>query len=333
MMKRIYVGPKLTTIENNDFFDGSITLFDSTATFEYWNPDNIPHEVSIYNEGLAKITEPTEVMAHHPLTVSKCKFPENVRMICLNPLSVLQTLDDKIQTRGLLSGLVPMLDYRTIKGKDFNYEQLRALSDELVVQLPVGSGGSKTFLCNPENHEQIRATLVPDKDYSISAYQRENTPYNVHCIVGNDRIEVLPPSQQLLEISDKIEFIGSDFEIEIPSNIKAKFIQHSSTICNRVQALGYRGVLGIDYIHANDELYFIEINPRFQGSTRQVDALLKKSGLPSIFDYNYRAFNGDTMPCTKHMEASIFSRDHLKASSPEKPPFNPKQDAVEKICL
>uniref|UniRef100_UPI003FEFF9EB ATP-grasp domain-containing protein n=1 Tax=Eisenbergiella sp. TaxID=1924109 RepID=UPI003FEFF9EB len=55
-------------------------------------------------------------------------------------------------------------------------------------------------------------------------------------------------------------------------------------------------MLGIDYIYANGELYFIEINPRFQGSTRQLDNILKRNGLPSIFDYNYRAFTGKELP-------------------------------------
>ncbi|MDR0738606.1 MAG: ATP-grasp domain-containing protein [Oscillospiraceae bacterium] len=71
--------------------------------------------------------------------------------------------------------------------------------------------------------------------------------------------------------------------------------------------MGYLGVLGIDYIYANGKLYFIEINPRFQSSTQQLDYLLKKSSLSSIFDYNYRAFKDKEMPGTKNMLLSVFS--------------------------
>ena len=40
---------------------------------------------------------------------------------------------------------------------------------------------------------------------------------------------------------------------------------------------------------------FIEINPRFQGSTVQLDKILKNHNLPSIFEYNYNAFNNSPL--------------------------------------
>lgn len=315
-MKRIYVGPKQSTIENSNFFDSSITLFgnntdtntsyESFLTFEYWNPDNNLKEITLYNRELAKLTEAAEVMAHNPLLLSKCKFPNNVHLVCLNDISLLAILDNKIKTRELIKTLVPMLDYYIIKGQDFNYDDLSKISNELVVQHPRGSGGSKTFLCNKENFEQLKILLIPNEYYSISAYQHNNVPYNIHCLIGEEQIELLPPSKQELEIIDKIEFIGSDFDINIPNDVKMKLIKYSTAVCEKLQTLGYRGVLGIDFIYANNELYFIEINPRFQGSTRLVDKLLKESKLPSIFEYNYNFFNGKSMPNTNGMIHSIY---------------------------
>ncbi len=314
-MKRIFVGPKQATIENSDFFDASITLFGNNTnnntsfqnqvTFEFWNPDNTSLEIDIYNHEVAKLSQPTEIMAHNPKTVFHCTLPDNVYLICKNDQSTLEILDDKIQTRNLLKNVVPMLDYYTIKGQDFDYQQLCSISCDLVVQLPFGGGGSKTFLCNQRNNREIKSRLELQKDYSISAYQHDNVPYNIHCLVGYDQIELLPPSQQKLEISDKIEYNGSDYNINIPAYIKNKLVQYSNEVCKKVQIMGYRGVLGIDYIETRGELYFIEINPRFQGSTPQADALLKKSQLPSIFDYNYRAFERKEMPSTKNMLLSI----------------------------
>ena len=116
----------------------------------------------------------------------------------------------------------------------------------------------------------------------------------------------MPPSQQDLEIIDKIEYIGSNYYINISNEIKDKLIKHSYNICRKLQSLGYLGVLGIDYIYVNKELYFIEINPRFQGSTRQLDKLLIESNLPSIFEYNYNFFLGKKMPSTQNMKYSLF---------------------------
>ena len=62
-MKRIYVGAKQATIENNIFFGYSITLFGNTSekntsyesflTFVYWNPDNHIKEITLYNRELS----------------------------------------------------------------------------------------------------------------------------------------------------------------------------------------------------------------------------------------------------------------------------------------
>lgn len=316
-MKRFFVGPKQTTIEYSDFFDGSITLFgNNTSTntsfqnhlaFDFWNPDNNPLEIDIYNREIAKLSQPTEIMAHNPLLLSRCTLPDNVYQICKNDQSILENLDDKIKTRKLMKNVVPMIDYYTIKGEDFDYQQLSSISDTLVVQHPIGGGGSKTLFCNQKNNQQIKSMLEPQSYYSISAFKQVSASYNIHCLVSHNQIEILPPSAQKLEISDIIEYFGNDFEINIPVDSKNKLVQYSNEVCRKIQGMGYRGILGIDYIETKDELYFIEINPRFQGSTPQVDALLKESRLPSIFDYNYRAFNGKEMPSTANMQYSILN--------------------------
>ena len=64
----------------------------------------------------------------------------------------------------------------------------------------------------------------------------------------------------------------------------------------------YMGVLGIDFIKVENEFYFIEINPRFQGSTQKVDKILKDNNLPSIFEYNYNFFKGLDMPTTNNIK-------------------------------
>ena len=317
-MKLIYVGPKQTTIENNNFFDYSITLFGNSSntntsyetflTFEYWNPDNHIKEITLYNRELSKINEPAEIIGHDPLLIAQCNLPQCTKQVCLNDVNLLRTLNDKFQTRKLLKDIVPMLKYYMLKGADFKYNDFNKIAQELVIQLPIGSGGSKTFFCNPSNYKQVEKILLNDKLYSVSAYKKDNIPYNIHCLIGKKQIEILPPSQQELEIIDKIEYIGSNYDINIPIEVKEKIINYSYNICQKLQSLGYLGVLGIDYIYANKELYFIEINPRFQGSTKQIDKLLVESNLPSIFEYNYNLFLGYNMPSTKQMNFSLFNK-------------------------
>ena len=108
------------------------------------------------------------------------------------------------------------------------------------------------------------------------------------------------------DISNIIEWYDSDYNIDISPNIKIKIIDCSLKICEKVKKLGYLGIIGIDYIYTKNELYFIEINPRFQGTTHIVDGFLKESHLPSIFDYNYCIFQNKEIPSTKNMIKSVF---------------------------
>ena len=315
-MIKIFIGPKQKTIENNTYFDKSITLVGNNVDnnvalskklpFDYWNPDNNNKEIEFYNKELLKIKGRAQVMAHNPKVFSKCNFPENIKMICKNDENLLEILDDKIRTREMLKSVVPMLGYQNITGKVLKNMNFDDLDKPLVIQLPYGSGGSKTYLYNKLTKKQIKPLILEEEIYSVSEYQEDNIPYNIHCIIGENQIELLSPSEQDLEITDKIEYIGSFFVITLPNKVKEKMIKYSMQTCEKLQQLGYRGVLGIDWIFANDELYFIEINPRFQGSTRQVDLLLKKSNLPSIFELNYMAFYEKNLPSTKKMLFSLY---------------------------
>lgn len=323
-MKRVYVGPKQLTIENTYFFDYSVTLFgdtndknisykvnnlDNVLEFEYWNPDSNLREIKVYNKLLTTIKEPFEIMAHDYKIVSQCKIPKNAKLICKNSDELIKLFNDKTKTRNLFKGIIPTLDYTYIKGKDFNFDKLSPKGKTLVVQHPLGSGGSKTYLCKKETEESVKEKLLKNETYAISTYLEENIPYNIHCVIGKNDYEIFPPSIQELDIIDKIEYIGSFYDIEIEDKVKQKFIEYTTKICKKLQELGYLGVLGIDYIYANNELYFIEINPRFQGSTRQLDKILVENNLPSLFEYNYLAFNGKKLKSTKNLKNSIFNKE------------------------
>lgn len=315
-MYRVFVGPKQKTIKNTNFFNASITLignnkhnniaFCDDIPFEFWNDDNNAREIEIYNNALNNLTEDSEVMAYNPKLFSKCTLPRNVKQICKNSDELLQILDNKIETRKFFKNVVPMLDYYTIKGKEFNYEKLKQISQNLIVQSPMGSGGAKTFFCNESNHKQIESILLPERQYSISAYQIDNTSYTIYGMIGKEQIEVMPVAQQLFEVANNIEWIDSTYNIEVQHKVKEKLIEYTTKVCEKIQNEGYRGIFNIDFISTNNELYLIETNPRFGGTISEIDLLLQESDLPSIFDYNYRAFNNLEMPSMKRMKKSLF---------------------------
>ncbi len=320
-MKRVYVGPKEITIENSNFFDYSITLFgnnseknisyttntlDHVLEFEYWNPDSNPREIKIYNELLKTIKEPFEIMAHDYKIVSQCDIPSNAKLICKNSDYLISLFNNKKEMRELFQGMVSMLEYQYIKDKDFDFNKLSPKGEMLVVQHPLGSGGSKTFLCDKDNWKDIKNKLRPDELYIISFYMKDNIPYNINCVIGSGNFIIFPPSMQDLEIGEKIEYVDSFYDIKIKKDVRKKFLDYTTKICLKLKELGYRGVLGIDYIYTNNELYFIEINPRFQGSSRKLDKILVDNNLPSIFEYNYLSFNDKRLKSVRKLKNNVY---------------------------
>ena len=63
----------------------------------------------------------------------------------------------------------------------------------------------------------------------------KNIPYNIHCLIGDNQIELLPPSMQELEIIDKIEYIGSDYNLNLAKELKEKFIDYCNKMCVKLQ--------------------------------------------------------------------------------------------------
>ena len=202
-MKKIYIGPKEETIKNNDFFDYSITLFgtnensnisyESSLTFEYWNPDNNLKEITIYNRELINSNFKGELMAHDPYLIAKCNIPSELNLICLNDLSLLETLNNKFEVRKIFKNYVPILKYYSVKGKDFKYDKFKDIGDTLVIQLPIGSGGSKTFICNNNNYYMVEKSLIENEIYSVKVNEKwgyvDKNGKKVK-VIGNNTVDI-----------------------------------------------------------------------------------------------------------------------------------------------
>jgi len=88
------------------------------------------------------------------------------------------------------------------------------------------------------------------------------------------------------------------------------------------QSVGYRGVMGIDAIAHNGNVYFMEVNPRFQNSSSVLNMGLRDNNLPSLQELNYRCFyGGDINIRTFDVNYSSYIRDYGAKNSDI--PFKP----------
>ncbi|MFR7759519.1 MAG: hypothetical protein ACLU1X_00665 [Peptoniphilus grossensis] len=61
----------------------------------------------------------------------------------------------------------------------------------------------------------------------------------------------------------------------------------------RLMEINYRGICGLDFIFIQNNILLIEINPRYQGSSYLLNAVLNVYNLPSLFELNSICFSAN----------------------------------------
>lgn len=200
--------------------------------------------------------------------------------ICYNSKELINSINNKFLMREWLKNYVPILQYQYDSGIGI-LSKSGSMEDnkQFVVQSQNSNGGSNTFLLKKQNLHQIKENINQNEIYSISEYYENNIPININCIISKNAITLFSASIQLMKANERIIYTGADF-IEyrkMKEGIKNKVKKYSLAICEQLQKIGYTGILGIDYIIHNEEVYFMEINPRFQSSTNLLNMALKEN--------------------------------------------------------
>lgn len=204
--------------------------------------------------------------------------------VCQNPQPLLDLLEDKFQTRQWLSDYVPILPYRIQRGETLSYaSMLRHFPGfkRFVVQASFSCGGSGTWLITENNHTQVLSRLDPEVPYAVSAYQENSVSPNIHLVIYDQEVLLLPPSIQLVEAQmDGVCYRGADFPLyrSLPEQLDVRLKRYAQKIGNVLRRAGYQGVCGIDFLIADDIIYLMEVNPRFQSSTFLLNRALREAG-------------------------------------------------------
>ncbi len=317
MGKNLYwVGPRESDIRHTgELFSGSITLYGSGSgrnrDFCSFAEKRINHNIIteeqlnfVYNEQIETLKQDPEArfISYHPMLVYA--IPAFKKIIdyteCLNGEQLLNKLDNKKEFKDMASQTVEVLQSRILKGEQCNYESLSRMSSSpkkaFIVQAIVGaSGGWDTYFLDSQNGDDIK-DIDDRSEYLVSEYIESNVPVNVHVLIFDKEVVVLPPSIQLIhQHNGRLLYFGADYIAyrEIDREIHWRFREESRKLCYVLQAEGYRGVLGLDAIIVGNSILFLEINPRFQGSSADLNSALWECGYPSIQELNLQAFSSD----------------------------------------
>lgn len=290
---------------NEDFFEGSITLYPNKekGNIYYSNKYLLDTKSEIFLKKYKKYIYNTckkiqsknhmaKFICFNEKITKLCSDMNDINLINYNNKDIQQILNDKFKTRDLLKEEVPIIDYSFILGNNLNYDDIKNKigASKFVIQGKVGAGGNNTYLI--EKADDICKIENKNLNYCISKYIK-HIPLNITLIIGEFDTIYLPISAQLISLTNnKYKYVGADFIYpkNLSKEIKDKLLLYSEKIAKIIKKIGYRGILGIDFILSeNDKLYFMEVNPRFQASSFLISLYLKKYCHTDIAELHYLA--------------------------------------------
>ena len=230
MDKIIWIGHRESDVfKTNNFFDYSITSWGSNqngniAYCKKFNTRSIDRKTKndFIIQELNKLLEKenykvifySSTLAYSLLSMYP-DFEKN--FICLNAKSILDLLNNKINTKLWISNHVPVINFMLLSGSDCQIENLQNFfpgCTTFVIQESISSGGLGTFLMDVHNSMDVYLSLEKDSSYLISPYAHPSFSVNSHIFITENDIVAFPPSTQIIEkYENKLVYSGADFII------------------------------------------------------------------------------------------------------------------------
>lgn len=168
------------------------------------------------------------------------------------------------------------LKTRVFPKRNLKYEDLaNYYNGSFVVCASDSNGGEGVFKVSNQNDylEAIRAIETPV--IRTELFLENAIPLNqIGFITYNGNIIKYKPSIQIIRgihQQNKMEYAGCDFASENHLNKSIDIIEQLTKLTHNIgeilYKIGYRGTFGCDFLVINNNIHFIELNPRYQAST------------------------------------------------------------------
>lgn len=325
---RCYIGIRSSDHQrDNGYFQSDICIFSEETDSTIYpcrpnqntpNKDIIPYFVS-QAERIKKKSPRTRFAFYNGKMAYSFPKEFHDNFIALNSPELLQMLNNKVEMkRWLAEHHIPVLPYETFLGQELSLEKLQArfgTAGSCVIQSGAGGGGVGTYLVYMDQPTSF-PTLQPLQRYLVSAYETHSVSVNTHVFIAAKQTVLTPGSLQLIVRSQgQLCYRGADYIAfrQLPVACREKIRELSLQIANRLREAGYRGVAGLDFlVNDRQEVYCMEINPRYQASTSLLDLYLNdhaQSSLlaGSVFELNEQAFANRMVTTLSFDDAIDFS--------------------------
>lgn len=220
---------------------------------------------------------------------------------CLNAEILLQQLDNKITARSWAKEYVNVIPFKVLSfGSCLSELQANKNLAGLVIQYPNSVGGEGTYILssnyNSKNTKKFFKNIPQDTFFLVSPFLENAISATCHFIVYEEYTLVFPIGISKAIISDEVMqrpiYQGTEYRIQnlFKEHTMQKIYNCIKDIGRQLATLGYRGICGIDFMINNDDMYIMEFNPRFLGSSFIVDMAMLDNHLPPLAYFNEEAF-------------------------------------------
>ena len=299
----VWVGPRDIDCFNDPIFSDTVCYYSDR------NRQRV-REANIYGSKFNKFIEKRmlQILEEHPNAKFIFYNPRiayqldislRQHILCLNDNNLLDMLNDKIYTRYWLRHYVPVLPSVIVDAPNLSFQELEESlcpSEQYVVQQNKSSGGLGTFILAKENDMLPFLKNSYKELFIVSPYIHDGFAININAIISPQNTILFPISLQVAERNqERILYHGADYIAaqNISECIISKLKLYANSILKRIKQLGYLGIIGLDFLVTKDEIYFLEINPRYQASSFLLNIALGEKELPSLSQMNLAAFYDD----------------------------------------
>ena len=220
---------------------------------------------------------------------------ENV--ILIGPDSnIVKQLSNKVSLYEIFHHIVPMADYIVVYG----YKELLDKSKNLLkkyhkifISLQNSAAGINSIIC--DDIKTIKARFEQNKEdiFLLTNYiEHISDPTSLGVVINENEVYIAGLADQNI---NGTSFVGSIFPSKLDKTIQNNIINLSRKIGKKMATLGYRGIFGCDFIVTKDKkIFFIETNPRKQGTTMEFCCTLKTNlpkNAPNLPEIEFYAIN------------------------------------------
>ena len=208
---------------------------------------------------------------------------------------IVAQLNNKITLYERFSDLVPMAEYRIVHNVSDLIIAAEELFDtgemKLFVSLEKSAAGANSMIATSSEEIKMRFGHHADATFLLTRYiDHLYDPTTLAVVVNEEEVYVAGVADQRIEGTS---FRGSTFPTKISHKEHNEIIRQTRTVGKAMARMGYRGIFGCDFIVTKEgSIYFIETNPRKQGTTMEFCSTLKTQlprGAPNLPEIEFYA--------------------------------------------